>query len=105
MKKASKMLVFAMLSCFCSQFSFASVLSVVKYERAGRYYLVVQTTADGGVQADFFGGIIRKPATTPKPTFAGMSVQQLEGGRWLIEAGSENELMELFARLRKEGQF
>jgi hypothetical protein len=34
-----------------------------------------------------------------------MSVQQLNGGSWLIEAGSEKELMELFARLRMEGQF
>lgn len=105
MKKVSRILLLVVSVSFCSQAGFAGVISWEKYQKGGRYYLLVRASTEGGVQADFLGGIIRKPATTPKPTLAGVSVQQLEGGRWLIEAGSENELMELFARLRKDGQF
>lgn len=105
MKKVSRILVFALALSFCSQLSFAGIVSWVKYERAGRYYLLIRTSAGGGVQADFFGGIIKKPATTPKPGMAAVSLIQADPHTWLVEAGSEKELMEYFALLQREGQF
>lgn len=104
-KKGKRLVGLALFFTVVSQWSYAGVITMTKFEKAGRYYLVVRASADGEVQADFFGGIIRKPATTPKPTLAGASLRQLDAQTWILEAGSEKDLMEQFALLRKEGQF